>query len=460
MTPGSFVFETLLDAAALDVFNWHARPGAFERLVPPWQRVRVLERSGGIRDGDRVELLVGAGLLRTRWQLEHREYEVGRQFCDVQVRGPFAHWVHRHEFVPVEAGRCLLRDEIHYGLPGGAVGAALGERRIRRTLQRVFRYRHRTTADDLRLHAAHRTRPRLTVALSGARGLIGTALDALLTTGGHRTLRLVRRPAAGPAEVQWDPTRGVLEPARLAGVDAVIHLAGESIAGRWTARRMEAIRRSRVDATQALCASLRALPERPRVFLCASAVGLYGDRGAEVLDEDSTPGQGFLADVCQAWEAAARALQPAGVRCVHLRFGVVLTPAGGMLRQLLPAFRLGVGGPVGGGAQYISWVSLDDAIGAAYHALLDDRVCGPVNVVAPRPVTSREFARTLGRVLRRPAVFRVPGCALRLALGRLADEAVLASARVAPAVLTRTDYSFRHPELDAALRHLLGYEVG
>lgn len=457
-----FTMETRLPVAAEEAFAWHTRPGAFERLVPPWQRVQVIERTGGIRDGDRVTLRVRVGPLWLRWTLEHRDYREGRQFRDVQVSGPFRRWEHTHEFIPVTTSECLLRDEIECALPLGTLGRILGPG-LRRDLERLFTYRHRTTRDDLQLHAAYRDHRRLVVAVSGASGLIGQALCALLTTGGHRVVRLVRRPPAAPDEARWDPVAGVAAAERLDGVDAVVHLAGENIAaGRWTRRRREALRRSRVESTRLLLRSLAELPHPPRAFLCASAVGIYGDRGAEVLDEDNVlwNARGFLPAVCRAWETQAAAAGRMGMRWVGLRFGVVLSPAGGMLARLLPVFKMGLGGPVGSGRQYVSWISMDDAIGAIYHALVDKHLTGPVNVVAPHAVTNAELTANLARVLGRPAVLRVPRWAARLALGQMADEALLGSTRAVPAVLSRTGYPFRHPELEAALRHLLGRPEG
>ncbi len=291
------------------------------------------------------------------------------------------------------------------------------------------------------------------VAVTGASGLIGGALTRRLTEQGHTVLRLVRRSAAATHEVAWNPAVGVLEPQRLAGTTAVIHLAGENIgAGRWTRRRMDSIRTSRIEGTRALVSSLARLAPPPAALLCASAVGIYGERGDERLEETSLPGRGFLPDLCRAWEAAAHV---DGVRVVNLRFGVVLSATGGMLAKLLTPFRLGLGGPVGSGRQYLSWISLDDAVAAVTHVLANAAVHGPVNVVAPEPVTNAEFTRALAAVLHRPAFLRVPAFALRLALGRMADEAILASTRVTPAVLSAGGFRFRFPQLGAALRYAL-----
>ncbi len=297
------------------------------------------------------------------------------------------------------------------------------------------------------------------VAVTGSTGLIGSALGPRLAAGGHSVVRLVRGPsAAAPGErrARWDPDTGAIEPG-LAGVDAIVHLAGENVAGgRWTEARKRRIRESRVEATRRLCETLARLPSPPRVLVCASAIGYYGDRGDEVLREESAPGEGFLPDVCREWEAAAEPAARRGIRAVHLRIGLVLSAGGGALAKMLPVFRLGLGGPIGAGAQWMSWIGMDDMLGAILHALMNEALAGPVNAVAPAPVTNREFAGALARVLRRPAVFPFPTFAARLLFGQMADELLLASARVVPARLQATGYAFRDQTLDGALRRALG----
>jgi hypothetical protein len=254
---------------------------------------------------------------------------------------------------------------------------------------------------------------------------------------------------------RWDPDTGAVEPG-LDGVDAVVHLAGESVAGgRWTEARKRRIRESRVRPTRLLCETLARQRTPPRVLVCASAIGYYGDRGDQVLREESAPGAGFLPEVCRKWEAAAEPAARRGIRVVHLRIGLVLSPKGGALAAMLPVFRLGLGGPVGAGAQWMSWIGIDDTLGAILHALMNEALAGPVNAVAPAPVTNREFAKTLARVLRRPAVLPFPAFAARLLLGQMADELLLASARVEPARLRATGYAFRDATLEGALRRLL-----
>ena len=297
------------------------------------------------------------------------------------------------------------------------------------------------------------------VAVSGTRGLIGAEVVSALSAAGSEVVRLVRRrPVPGEKAVRWDPEKGIADPAGLAGLDAVVHLAGENIAAaRWNAARKAAIRNSRVEGTRLLCDALAALPGPPKTLVCASAVGYYGDRGADLLTEESPAGTGFLSEVCREWEAAAEPAAQKGIRVVHLRIGVVLTPAGGALARMLPPFRAGLGGTLGSGRQYVSWVALDDLPGIVLHVLANGDLRGPVNAVAPCPVTNREFTGALGKVLSRPTLFPVPAFALRLAVGgEMADALLLASARVVPRRLEETGYRFRFPELHGALRHLLG----
>jgi uncharacterized protein (TIGR01777 family) len=249
---------------------------------------------------------------------------------------------------------------------------------------------------------------------------------------------------------------GVKDLSRLEGVEAVIHLAGENISSRWTAARKAEIRRSRVEGTRRLCESLARLSRAPKVLVSASAMGYYGDRGDEILREDFPAGSDFLAQVCREWEAATEPASRAGVRVANLRFGMILSPAGGALKKMLLPFKLGAGGRIGDGKQYMSWIAIDDAIGAIYHALVTESLRGPVNVVAPAPVTNAEFTRTLARVLSRPAVAPMPAFAARFAFGELADALLLSSQRVAPIRLQQSGYKFRYPELEGALRYLLG----
>jgi hypothetical protein len=456
--PGTQVFvrRSQLAAPAPEVFRWHARPGAFERLTPPWEHVRVVEKQGGIEDGARLVMRLGPGGFGPLWVADHIDYVADEQFRDVQTSGPFAFWEHTHRFEAADADTCWLEDRIAYLLPGGVLGSLAGEAFTRRKLQRMFDYRHRITAGDVAAHARARAARPMRILVTGASGLIGSALVPYLTTGGHTVVRL-GRSGRGPGTITWDPATGTIDRAALEGFDAVVHLAGETVSGgRWTTEKKARIRDSRNDGTRVLVAALTGLERPPKVLVSASAIGIYGNRGGEVLREDSPPGAGFLADVCKSWEAATAPAAAHGIRVVNLRFGVVLSAAGGALATMLTPFLLGVGGPVGDGSQSLSWIALDDVLDTVLFALTTPTLAGPVNAVAPHSVTNREFATSLARVLGRPAIIPFPAAAVRLLFGEMGDELLLASTRVEPGRLAAAGFSFRYPELEPALRHLLG----
>lgn len=295
------------------------------------------------------------------------------------------------------------------------------------------------------------------ILVSGSTGFIGSEAVAFLKSKGHAVIRLVRaKTGSGDDEVLWNPVARVLDAKRLEGLDAVVHLAGDPIAqGRWTPEKKARIRDSRVKGTRFLTESVAHLAQPPRIFLCASAIGFYGDRGEETLTEESAPGTGFLAQTGVEWEKACEPAVQKGLRVVHLRTGMVLSPKGGALKMILPPFRFGVGGILGDGKQYLSWITLPDEVAAIHHVLGTDSLRGPVNLVSPNPVTNREFTQTLGAVLRRPTVFPVPAFAVRLLFGEMGQELLLASTRVEPRRLKSTGYRFLHPDLDGALRTLL-----
>lgn len=295
----------------------------------------------------------------------------------------------------------------------------------------------------------------MNVLISGASGLVGTALADALTGAGHQVTRLTRSTSV-THEVFWDPLAGKLDPSALTGTDAAVHLAGESIAGRWTAAKKKAIRESRVAGTRTLCTALAAMNVRPKVLVSASAIGFYGNRGDEALTESSPPGKGFLPEVCQAWEDETKIATAAGIRTVLLRIGVVLSAKGGALKKMLTPFKLGLGGVIGDGKQYMSWIALDDLVSAILFALNTETLRGPINAVAPHPATNRAFTKTLGRVLARPTIFPMPAFAARLAFGEMANDLLLGSTRVKPARLEQAAFSFKYPELEGAMRHVLG----
>ena len=452
---------SVIAAPPADVFAWYKRPGAFDRLTPPWEDVRVVHRSGGVHTGAVVRLQIRKGPLRLRWDLRHYGFEEGRRIADEQTRGPLRAWRHTRTFGDSAGGNaCEMTDRVEFDLPHGAIGGLLGRGYVRRSVERMLRFRHALLALDLARHRAFAARPRMRIVVGGASGLVGKALCTFLATGGHTVIRLIRaRAPAGDIEtptIAWNPARGAIDPAALDGCDAVVHLGGITIARRFTKAHKEAVRRSRIESTRLLADTIAKLSRKPRVFIVASAVGYYGNRGDPWVDEASPPGHGFLPETCQEWERAADAARVAGVRVVHARLGVVLSAAGGALRAMLPAFRAGLGGVVGSGRQFMSWVALEDVIGALHHALMTDSAEGPVNVTAPNPVTNRRFTKTLGRLLDRPTIIPLPAPAVKLLLGEMGQALLLDGCRAAPRALERSGYTFALAGLEDALRWELG----
>jgi len=453
---GSFSHRERVATPLAEVFAWISRPGALERLTPPWERLEVLERTGGLEIGSRLSLLMRRGPIRIRWELEHTAFEPERRFVDEQRRGPFGAWRHEHGFLADEGGT-ILEDRVEWRPPRWCPSALFPDWFLRDSLRRLMLFRARRLAGDLELHRRLGGGEGRTVAVTGSTGLIGNSLVHLLTTGGYRVLRLTRAPSPGPGWLQWDPLGGGRSLEGLEGAFAVVHLAGEPIAGgRWTELKRRRIRESRERGTLQLSKALAGLDSPPEVFLSASAVGFYGDRGEEVLTEESGSGEGFLAEVCRRWEEATAPAQNRGIRTVHLRTGVVLSPAGGALPSLLLPFRWGLGGRLGSGEQRVPWIDHDDLLGILLHALRTPGLSGPINGTAPTPVSNATLARTLSRVLRRPALFPVPGAAVRALLGDLGQELLLSGQHALPERALTSGYRFRFDSLEASLRYQLG----
>lgn len=449
-------FPSVLDVPAQTLYDWHARPGAFERLTPPWAPVQLVAFEG-IEDGERAVIRLGYEPLALTWIAEHHSHQAGRQFCDRQVQGPFKQWNHAHRFEPIHDTRSRLVDDITYELPLAPLSTALAPYVAEPELRRQFAYRHRITRHDLDLHTRYDS-ARPVVAVSGSSGLVGQALVALLRTGGYTVRRLVRRPAARPDEITWNPDTGQVDAEALASVDAVVHLAGENVfAPRWTAAKKARIFDSRARGTRLLADALASLNDPPDTFIAASAVGAYGDRGATPVTESASPRTtDFLGEVCAAWEAAAAPATAAGIRTVHLRIGVVLAANGGALQVLAPLVQSGLGGTPGRGTAFVPWIALDDLLGSIVHALHDDTLAGPVNATAPEPVPMHTLVDTLGTVLNRPTPWRVPQALIRAVSGEAADAMALKSIRAIPQQLADHGFSWTFDDLPAALRHTLG----
>lgn len=443
-----------------ELADWHFRAGAIHRLIPPWEKITVVREAAPLVDGARAEIEIRKGPIRTTLIALHRDVVPGEQFVDTQESGPFGSWRHLHRFTSVEGGS-LLEDRISYDPPLGFLGR-LGQGVFHRELERQFAFRHARTKEDLRRHAELEARfgaARLRVGVTGASGLVGRQVCAFLSTGGHEVVRFVRGTARGANERGWNPQdaeRGV-DPASVEDLDVVIHLAGEGIAdGRWSEARKRSIRESRTKGTAAIARAIAAARTKPKVFVSASAIGYYGSRGDERVDERSAPGTGYLADVVTAWEDATVAARDAGVRTVHARVGVVLSAAGGALAKMRFPFLIGAGGPIGSGRQGMSWISLDDVVAALVFAARNDAIRGAVNLVAPEAVPQREFARVLGRVLRRPAFAPLPAPIVRLLFGEMGERLLLDGVFVRPTVLEREGFRFTHAKLEEALRLELG----
>lgn len=459
----SFERRSNIEVPAQELGAWHFRAGAIHRLIPPWERIEVEEEAAPLVDGARARIVIRKGPIRTRLVAIHSEVDPPRQFVDTQESGPFSSWRHLHRFEPAGApAQSVLEDSIRYRLPFGAVGRALLARPMGREIARQFAFRHARTRHDLLRHAEFAARfgdTPMRVGVTGASGLVGRQLCAFLSTGGHEVVRFVRGTPRHASERRWDPRdveRGV-EPASVSDLDCVVHLAGAGIADRrWSEARKREIRESRVVGTAALARAIARAKTPPRAFISSSAIGFYGDRGSEWVDERSGRGAGFLADICEAWEAATAEARGAGVRTVHLRTGVVLTAAGGALAKMLPAFLLGAGGPIGSGRQGFSWIALDDLLAAILFSARATELAGAVNAVAPEALAQREFARVLGRVVRRPAFAPLPAFVVRLLFGEMGERALLEGAFVRPRVLGDAGFRFAYPALEDALRLELG----
>lgn len=445
-----FSFQSELPVPVEEAFAWHLREGALERCLPPWMHVELLFPPGSPEEeGGRAGIRIKWGPFRFKWILEHHGCISNQEFSDVQIQGPFRLYRYRHSFLPVDPLSCKLSDEIEYEIP-------FMNQKIQTIFFRYFSWRHAILREDLKLIGQYPTAP-MRILLSGSSGLIGSYLKNFLRLAGHEVVRLIRKKEdLGEDAIYWDPVHRVFQKDDFEGFDAVIHLSGSSIGeGRWTKKKKEEIFLSRCRDTWLLSHALCRLHKPPKTLLCASAVGFYGDRGDEELTEDSPRGKGFLADLCEKWEKATEEIENHGTRVIHARFGAVLSARGGALKKMLAPMRLGLGGKLGSGKQWFSWIGIDDVLGACYHSLMRQELSGAVNFTAPEPVTQEEFIHTLAARIHRPAFCCMPGWLVKAMFGEIAKEAILSSERVKPAKLLKTGYVFRYPDLKTALEFVM-----
>ena len=446
-----FKTQSIINGTPEQVYAWHRRKFAFERIMPPWENTSCEIDTHNFANGMKCGFTFKIGPIKFNWLASYRDVIENEQFVDVQHRGPFKTWIHTHRFEPTTDGKTLASDQVQYQLPLGKLGDFFGNGYAHRRLVAMFARRHKILQHDFLLPRIRSQK----ILVSGATGLVGRALIPLLTTQGHQVWTLTRKRQPGATQIYWNPRTGEIESEKLQGFDTVIHLAGESVMGRWSERKKTAIYESRINGTKLLVDALKNLASPPKFFLSASAIGYYGDQGDREITETGAKGSGFLSHVCQDWENIARTLDEK-TRTVQLRIGIVLSPKGGALKQMLLPFKLGTGGRMGHGQQYMSWISIDDLVGLIYHCLTHEQVRGPVNAVSPTAVTNEIFSKTLAKTLSRPCLVPVPSAAISLAFGELGRELLLSSLRVTPQAALQSGYHFVHPNLEDAFVDLLG----
>lgn len=450
-----FSRQIQLDISPDEVYQYHFRPRSFYRLFQPWIDMKVTELSNQMINDGRMTIEMGKGLFKQTWVSDYQKNVHGRQVKYIQVKGPFNFWEHTHSVEGSESNS-TLSDTIVYRKPWYVCGKT-----VERELDRLFAYRHQVTKNDMHIRKQYLEKggKSLNILIAGASGLVGTDLIPFLTTQTHAVKALVRDPKkVDENSIYWNPEAEQVNLDDLEGFDVIINLAGDSISGgRWTAAKKKVILESRLKTTQTLARAIKKLKKPPELFLNASAIGFYGDRGDEWVDEKSSTGKGFLADVCRQWEAAAHEADRPETRVATLRTGVVFSPKGGALSKMLGPFSFGLGGVLGSGKQWMSWVAIDEVLSIIHHIISTKEIVGPVDTVSPNPLTNCELTKILGKVLHRPTVFPLPAFVAKLIFGsEMAEETLLSSTRVKPSVLQATGYKFLFPEFEPALRHMLG----
>ena len=433
--------------------------------------MEIIDNTGGINNDDNSIFRIKLGPITFKWVAKHFGYIHNLQFQDKMIKGPFKKWIHTHSFIPQGENQCIIEDKIDYMPRFGKIGSKIIQKRIQNYLNQLFIYRERILVNDTILEKMTREKGK-NILITGSQGLIGSSLIPLLTNiGGHKITRLVRKinnnnmysrsttNKEDKKSIFWYPEYDKLDHNELEGFDIIIHLAGENIFGRWTDIKKQRIFNSRVGSTKLLAKSLTKLSNPPSLLICASAIGYYGDRPNEYITEDSIPGKGFLSEVCQKWEKATQDVTEIGIRVVNTRFGVVLTPKGGILQKLLSPFKLGLGITIGNKDQYISWVSIEDVVKSIFYSITNTSIKGPVNVVSPKPITNLEFSDTLKKIFNPKLSMSINQNIPKLIYGEMSKEVLSTNTYVIPKKLISTGYKFFDSELEDSLRFLLGKTI-
>nr|MBA3750105.1 TIGR01777 family protein [Nitrosopumilus sp.] len=457
----NFVKQIQLSTDATDVFDYHTREGALDRLMPPWSLLTLIKNNKDIKNGSVTILKLKLGPIGIKWIAEHLGYIQNRQFQDRMIKGPFRSWLHTHSFIPSDFDHCTMEDRIDYSLASGIARSKFINDLIQNNLNQIFYYRHRILKNDMTLRKLVRKNRRKKILITGSTGLIGSALIPLLKIVGEHNVTKMVRPSSKNIDnnlqvVKWDPDKEKIIINDLEGYDLIIHLGGENIFGRWSNSKKQSLMESRIKTTRLLCNSIIKLTKPPSTFICASAIGFYGNRGSEILTEESSAGSGFLSDLCQKWEESTETAKSIGIRVINLRFGMVLTPRGGILQKLVKPSIFKIGLQMGSENQYISWVSIEDVIGSILYSIDDSSIQGPVNIVSPNPVTILDFSRILSSVLKNKIMIPLSKRLLKLAFGEFADSVVSSSSFVLPKKLSSIGYPYMNPDLEDTLRLLLG----
>ncbi|NCG42391.1 MAG: TIGR01777 family protein [Euryarchaeota archaeon] len=456
-----FTHKKQYEASKQELWNWYNSPGAFRRIMPEWVGIKPVQ-VGSLKDGEETIFKVSIGPIKRKWIARHHSVVENETFSDRMMKGPFGKWNHQHSFVG-SGNNTEIQDTIDWKLPLHILTGWTAAITVIPRMNQMFRYRSEKVANDLTQIQKTRDFPRQRVLVSGSTGMIGLQLCAFLEAAGHEVHRLLRIDSKLPADInsenviRWNDKTGDIIKGDMNGFDSVIHLAGAGIGDkRWSQKRKDIIRNSRVIPTSNLSKILAGLDQPPKAFLSGSAIGYYGDQGTTLVDESSSKGDGFLSEICSEWEQASSVAEEAGIRVSHLRSGIVISPLGGALAKLLLPTKMGGGGPVGGGRQIQSWISLDDEIYAIHHLMMQDTSQGAYNLTSPNSVSQKVFAKKLGRVLRRPAFMPLPKFALQLMFGEMGKVLIIEGQDVKPTRLQESGFIFTHSDLENCLRNCLG----